>query len=356
MFNLRRIVFILCIILLVALPAAAQDSPLIGLGSTDELGSFLVDSEGMTLYMFTRDPLGETVCYDACAERWPPLLVESADDITVADGIPGEFSVVERTDGTLNVAYNGMPLYYWQNDEAPGDTTGNRVGNVWWVVSPATVYAFQHSDMPPYLVGPEGMTLYLFTNDEPGVSNCSGDCATNWPPLTVESADDLVLGVNLFGELGTTEREDGTLQVTYDDAPLYYFAQDMERGDMVGEGRGDVWFIIPAETVAMSSSDELGDYLIAYNGMTLYRFDNDEMGVSNCSGDCAENWPPYTVLSDQQLAGGPGVEGELGTIEREDGSLQVTYNGMPLYFWATDEDPGDTTGHAVGDVWWVVEP
>jgi len=50
---------------------------------------------------------------------------------------------------------------------------------------------------------------------------------------------------------------------------------------------------------------------------------------------------------------GTGVEGELATITREDGSLQVTYNGLPLYFWNEDGAPGDTTGQGVGDVWSV---
>jgi predicted lipoprotein with Yx(FWY)xxD motif len=351
-----RLLILLLFVLVLALPLSAQDAPLIGLGSTEELGSFLVDSEGFTLYMFNNDPLGETVCYDTCAERWPPLLVDSADAITVAEGIPGEFSTVERTDGTLQVAYNGMPLYYWVRDEAAGETKGNRVGNVWWVVPPATAYAFRNGDTPARLVGPTGMTLYIFTNDEPGVSNCVDDCATNWPPLTVESADALVPGLNLWGEWGTIERADGTIQVTYNGWPLYYFAQDMARGDANGEGRGDVWYTVPAETVALDSNAELGDYLVAYNGMTLYTFANDEAGVSNCADDCAEAWPPFTVRPETALAGGPGVTGELATIERADGALQVTYNGMPLYFWGEDAAPGDTTGQGVGDVWYVVSP
>lgn len=350
-----RTTLLLVLILLLVLPVMAQDN-LIGLGSSEALGSFLVDSEGFTLYMFNNDPLGETVCYDTCAERWPPLIVENADAITVADGIPGEFSTVERTDGTLQVAYNGMPLYYWVRDEAPGETKGNRVGNVWWVVSPATVYAFRNGQTPARLVGPTGMTLYTFTNDEPGVSNCADDCAVNWPPLTVESADAVVKGVNLWGEVGTIERADGTLQVTYNGWPLYYWHEDAARGEANGEGRGERWYTVPAETVALDSSAELGDYLVAYNGMTLYTFANDEPGVSTCADDCATAWPPFTVRPGTALAGGPGVTGELATIERADGTLQVTYDGWPLYFWAEDTAPGDTTGQGVGDVWFVVSP
>jgi predicted lipoprotein with Yx(FWY)xxD motif len=119
---------------------------------------------------------------------------------------------------------------------------------------------------------------------------------------------------------------------------------------------GDVWFTVAPETVGVASSEELGDYLVAANGMTLYKFDNDEAGVSNCVDDCAANWPPYTVNPNDPLVNGPAAMGELGTLTRADDSVQVTYNGMPLYYWAQDALPGDTTGQARGEVWWVVAP
>jgi predicted lipoprotein with Yx(FWY)xxD motif len=357
MFKLRIFVLVICV-LLVAAPAFAQDAgPTLGLGTSEELGDYLVGPDGMTLYLFTRDPLDESVCMNQCLENWPALTVESADAITVADGIPGEVGTIERSDtGELQVTYNGMPLYYWARDDAPGDTTGHRVGRVWWVVPPATVYASTDDELGSILVGPTGMTLYRYDNDELGVSNCYDDCATNWPPLTVDSADALVPGVNLLGEFGTTERTDGALQVTYNGWPLYYFAQDAARGDTTGEARGDVWWTVAPETVGLSSSDDLGDFLVSPDGMTLYMFTNDEEGVSNCTDQCAENWPPYTVRATDRLAVAEGIEGELGTIDRGDGVLQVTYNGMPLYFYAEDAAPGDTTGQEVGDVWFVVNP
>ena len=164
MFRLRWLVLLLCIVVL-ALPVAAQDMPTVGLGSTDALGQFLVGPDGLTLYMFTRDPIGESACYDQCAEAWPPLIVDSADSVTVADGIPGVVGTTERTDGTLEVTYNGMPLYYWKDDAAVGDTLGQGRGGVWWVMPPATIYAFRHGDAAPMMEGPQGMTLYTFDND-----------------------------------------------------------------------------------------------------------------------------------------------------------------------------------------------
>ena len=91
---------------------------------------------------------------------------------------------------------------------------------MWWVVPPATVYVSHNPELGNILVGPTGNTLYLFSNDEMGVSNCADDCLTNWPPLTVESADAVVAGVGLPGELGTIERADGTVQVKSDSKAL----------------------------------------------------------------------------------------------------------------------------------------
>ena len=105
-----------------------------------------------------------------------------------------------------------------------------------------------------------------------------------------------------------------------------------------------------------ATSASLGSFLTASNGMTLYKYTKDTPGVSNCSGDCAVKWPPYTVHSAADLAAVTGISGKLATITRADGSLQVTYNGTPLYFWYQDSKPGDTNGQGVGGVWYVVQP
>jgi predicted lipoprotein with Yx(FWY)xxD motif len=111
-------------------------------------------------------------------------------------------------------------------------------------------------------------------------------------------------------------------------------------------------------TVQIAEHPEFGEILTDANGMTLYIFLRDEPGVSNCTGMCAQNWPPLTVESEDALFAPEGLVGELGLITREDGSLQVTYNGMPLYLWVNDQEPGDTTGHNVNEVWLTatVEP
>ena len=80
----------------------------------------------MTLYTYDKDEQGvASNCYDKCAENWPPLFA-AAD--TAADG---EFTIIDRKDGTKIVAYKGWPLYLWVKDTKPGDTTGDMVGEVW---------------------------------------------------------------------------------------------------------------------------------------------------------------------------------------------------------------------------------
>ncbi len=76
--------------------------------------------------------------------------------------------------------------------------------------------------------------------------------------------------------------------------------------------------------------------------------------MSNCTGGCIANWPALTVASGQPPTGGAGVTGQLGTITRADGSVQVTYKGLPLYFFHNDTKPGDTKGNYTG--WSLVKP
>lgn len=110
-----------------------------------------------------------------------------------------------------------------------------------------------------------------------------------------------------------------------------------------------------AGDVAVATSAEVGEHLVDAEGRTLYVFTNDIPGMSHCFDDCAANWPPYVVDSDE-LTAGDGVSAELGTIDRGDGTLQVTLDGWPLYYFAADQAAGDTSGEGVGGVWFVARP
>ncbi len=112
-------------------------------------------------------------------------------------------------------------------------------------------------------------------------------------------------------------------------------------------------------TVNVATSDRFGPILVDSKGMTLYVYEKDSPGVSNCYGGCAGAWPPLTVADEDQAKAGARAKGKVAVIDRTDGSYQVTYNGMPLYTFASDKKPGDVTGQDVGKEgakWYVVPP
>jgi predicted lipoprotein with Yx(FWY)xxD motif len=246
--------------------AQAQDAEPITLGvATSDLGTFLTGPNGMTLYYFTRDVVpGVSVCGGPCAEAWPPLTAEPGQAVVAGEGVTGVIATAPRADDSLQVTYDGRPLYYWKDDQQPGDTTGQGVGGVWFVAledgsmppdPPAVTLGVGSSDvLGDFLVGRDGLTLYVFTRDTvPGVSTCEGDCATAWPPLTIAAGNTAAAGEGVPGVVGRAPRADGSWQVTYDGRPLYYFQGDTEAGQTNGHDMNDVWYVaaldglIPAE-------------------------------------------------------------------------------------------------------------
>lgn len=269
------------------------------------------------------------------------------------------------------------------------------------------------TSLGPVLVGPDGHTLYAFTNDIEAVSTCYGTCADAWPPVIV--SDDWTAGPGLdFGIFATTVREDGQRQLVAGRWPLYYFAGDAAPGDVQGQGSGDVWFAVdldgilirdaiaeaqaqapaaddPAtsEDAAAETGDEagaddgygssdgnaggdgnqamagpalvasaetgLGTALVDETGLTLYGFldDRDAPGPT-CNGACADAWPPVLVDGDALPAGlDPAV---FSVVTRDDGTNQLAAGIWPLYRFAGDAAPGDVNGQGSGDVWFVAAP
>lgn len=113
-------------------------------------------------------------------------------------------------------------------------------------------------------------------------------------------------------------------------------------------------------TVMVSDSSEYGQILVNSQGMSLYAFmaDTQNSGASTCNADdgCSTEWP--TLVSDGQPVAGEGVDSaKLGTITREDETMQVTYNGWPLYLFHEDSAPGETNGQGLeefGGLWYLV--
>ncbi|MRX51107.1 hypothetical protein GI374_11750 [Paracoccus sp. S-4012] len=90
-----------------------------------------------------------------------------------------------------------------------------------------------------------------------------------------------------------------------------------------------------------------GEVYADANHMTLYTFDNDTPGVSNCDGQCAVNWPPLVAPADATATG------DFAPIQRSNGTMQWALNGKPLYLWIKDTQPGEMTGDGVNGVWHV---
>ncbi len=110
----------------------------------------------------------------------------------------------------------------------------------------------------------------------------------------------------------------------------------------------------PASTnnVYMTKTDSAkGNYLTDSKGMTLYIFDKDTAGVSNCENGCLKTWPPYIPSPDQTT-----LPENISIIKRSDGSSQFAWKKMPLYYYASDQKAGDITGDGVGGVWHLITP
>jgi predicted lipoprotein with Yx(FWY)xxD motif len=136
---------------------------------------------------------------------------------------------------------------------------------------------------------------------------------------------------------------------------LYWYQTGVQGGAVVavqGDGTGVGQNLI----LGLSTDPVLGKYLSAYNGMTVYTYANDGGNVSNCTGACADTWPPYTVPSTDAINVPAVITGTVGAITRADGTIQVTYNSAPLYFYAQDAAYTDTKGEGVGEVWHVAKP
>jgi len=119
-------------------------------------------------------------------------------------------------------------------------TTPTSTDDTMQVMASSTLSVANDPVLGNYLAAANGMTLYTYSKDTAGTSNCTGTCATNWPPYTVASADAIVAANNpaMGSSIGTFTRADGTIQVTYNNMPLYFWNQDVKVGDVTGDGVG----------------------------------------------------------------------------------------------------------------------
>lgn len=260
---------LLLFVVFAAAPAwtAAQDAaPTLSAAVTPDGIPTLVGPDGLTLYTFAHDDDGVSTCYDACAEAWPPLIVGQDAQPTVGEGVPGQVATVARDDGSMQVTYNGWPLYYYHEDTQPGQANGQGEHSVWFAANPADIMLAHSDELGDYLVGAAGLTLYIFTHDQENESYCFDECLITWPPVLLAEGVEPTLGAGVTGELGTAQLPDGSQMLTYEGWPLYFFKGDQGPAQFNGNGVRDVWFVAsPAEL--QRGEANVGIELVA-DGMT----------------------------------------------------------------------------------------
>jgi len=218
------------------------DDKNVKLASDATLGSIITDSGGKTLYFFTKDVKGASLCEGGCLQAWPVFYQET---IKPGDGLTAtDFTTITRSDGSKQTAFKGWPLYYYAEDTKAGEVKGENVNKVWFVAKPDYTLMLANNDIQ-YFTDINGKTLYYFTNDTaPDASTCVGGCLSAWPEFLPSSV--VVPSSVNKADFKTFGRPDGKNQLSYKGKPMYYFAQDTQRGDNKGRGVGGKWFeIVP---------------------------------------------------------------------------------------------------------------
>jgi plastocyanin len=183
---------------------------------------------GTTVTWTNMDTAGHTVTSDNGA--WP-------DSGTIDNGKSFSFTFKKAGKFTYHCAVHPSMVASITVTGAGASTAGTTAGN--GTVRLATAHV---------LTTPAGLTLYVFAADPKGKSTCYATCAKYWPPLLVAKGTSVAASMTgVTGTFGTTTRTDGTLQLTFDGAPLYTFALDKKAGDLKGQGlvaSGGYWWAV----------------------------------------------------------------------------------------------------------------
>jgi len=114
-------------------PAAAMNHE-VKIAEQDEIGKYLTDADGMTLYVFEKDSPGQSACTGGCVDNWPLFYRE---DVAPPEGVDSnDFGTITREDGAEQTTFRGYPLYYFTGDSEPGEAKGNGMMDLWHVVDP----------------------------------------------------------------------------------------------------------------------------------------------------------------------------------------------------------------------------
>jgi predicted lipoprotein with Yx(FWY)xxD motif len=378
-------------------------------------GPVFANSRGMTMYYWpqdtmrngiTGDPKGQSMCTDtlttetaglmspyppglvlpeldkrkSCAEVWPPVL--AADD---AESV-GSFSIIMRTDGEKQWAYDEHALYTSVLDELPGDVRGaitrRRSGEPPAPREVATVppaippgFAITTMALGRQLLTDKNFSVYMSDRDRPGKSNCDADCTRVWKPVLAPVA------ATSRGEWSVFERSPGIRQWAFREKPLYTNALDADIRSLQGSDEPG-WHNVytqkappPPEEFTLQDM-EIGIVLANARGKTIYIYNCgddsfDQLACDHpdspqayrlaiCGGGkverCLRDWP-YVVAADD--AKSPNrtwtvieIDPHTGRFAKpgQEGALRVwAYRGSPVYTHAGDKFPGDIVGNANGE-------
>lgn len=368
-----------------SLPTYVGNQTILSMTSTAEvLEEFRIDKNGFTLYTFDNDPINDSACSGNCINLWPPLLADSGAMAKAP------LSIIDANNGKMQWAYKGKALYFFASDTAAGQTNGDNIGNVWHTATlePAVqrvtngeeflsatgqvnVLVLAEGSTTEFEVqsqDKDGFALYTFDNDTEEVSNCVDTCLANWPAFVPNNEDEAIGDYTIF------TRADGVNQWAYKGQPLYFFSNDLTRGDINGDNIGNVWHLVLPElvTTITEENNDLGAVLTVdgtvsllitdadslestvveqdMTGFALYTFDNDTDGVSNCTGGCLAAWPPLLATENDT------AEAPYSIIDIDGGFKQWAINGMALYFFTPDETADDINGENANTIWHVARP
>jgi len=205
------------------------------------------DKTGFALYTFDTDPAGQSVCNDSCAAVWPPLLADSGDNASEPYSLISR--QMDQNGGTaLQWAYHGKPLYFYAGDANAGETSGRSLTN-WtlsrpqpWKVMGGSLFASGRTEVADFVSNAEqigarnkdGYALYVWGNDTPNqTSSCTGSCLAAWPALMAHEGAEALAPYSLIPRAAT-----GELQWALNGMPLYFYIDDIARGQTNGDGVG----------------------------------------------------------------------------------------------------------------------
>lgn len=316
----------------------------------------------MTLYTFARDvEAGTSACTGQCASNWPPMIADG-------DAKPqAAWSLIKRSDGRRQWAYEDKPLYRYRLDEAPGDTYGEGSRGLWDL-------AFIPIETPPGITiektlqghvaaDAAGMTLYAPAGDYDVEALCvAGSCARDWVPVKAPGA------ARDLENWSVVTRRDGLRQWAYDGRPLFRYANDVHPREITGEnepfnsGLVAVPLILeprpPYPDWVRVHNTDAGQMLANSSGKTIYTYDpsrvrpnryavtrgRPQQSPGGCELDCLPSeWEPIFA---EEAARAPG--GNWAIVTLSDGRRQWMYKGNRIFTNVRDKTQGSFLGYRHG--------